>query len=313
VGEQRFPLTVRERVPKVVPSGFLFVYETGIVRATQEMPDSLAPVGALSGFSQSVRRRMARVPDKYRAYLLAPPALFVFLCLWQLLVTVGSYPTFILPAPAIVFRKFVVALTDGTLLHHALATLREVLLGLGLGLSVATCLGYVFAKSKSLERLLSPYIVASQSMPIVALAPLLVIWFGFGTLSKVIVCALTVFFPVLINTIVGLRSVDENLVELMRSYGASRRQMITMLEIPAALPVLLGGLKIGVTLSVIGAVVGEFVAADEGLGFLVNLSRGLFDTPMMFVALFALVIIALSLYGGVVLLESRLLSWRRIN
>lgn len=277
------------------------------------MSGSLAPVGVLSGFSQSLRSSLSQIPDKYRAYLLAPPALLAFLCLWQLLVTVGSYPTFILPAPAIVFRKFVVAVSDGTLLHHARATLREVLLGLALGLSVATCLGYIFAKSKSLERLLSPYIVASQSMPIVALAPLLVIWFGFGTLSKVIVCALTVFFPVLINTIVGLRSVDENLVDLMRSYRATRRQMFTMLEIPAALPVLLGGLKIGVTLSVIGAVVGEFVAADEGLGFLVNLSRGLFDTPMMFVALFVLVIIALSLYGCVVLLESRLLSWRRIK
>ncbi|HUS70250.1 MAG TPA: ABC transporter permease [Anaerolineae bacterium] len=283
------------------------------MRAARETSDLLAPAGVLSGISQSLRRRLCQIPDKYRAYLLAPPALLAFLCLWQLLVTVGSYPTFILPAPAIVFRKFVVAITDGTLLHHAWATVREVLLGLALGLSVATCLGYIFAKSKSLERLLSPYIVASQSMPIVALAPLLVIWFGFGTLSKVIVCSLTVFFPVLINTIVGLRSVDENLVDLMRSYGATRRQMFTMLEIPAALPVLLGGLKIGVTLSVIGAVVGEFVAADEGLGFLVNLSRGLFDTPMMFVALFALVIIALSLYGCVVLLESRLLSWRRIK
>jgi NitT/TauT family transport system permease protein len=313
VGEARFPLMVRERVPKVVSSGFLFVYERAIVRAIGEMSDSLAPVGTLSGSSPSLKRRLTQVPDRYRAYLLAPPALLAFLCLWQLLVTVGSYPTFILPAPAIVFRKFIVALSDGTLQHHAMATLREVLLGLALGLSVATCLGYVFAKSKSLERLLSPYIVASQSMPIVALAPLLVIWFGFGTLSKVIVCALTVFFPVLINTIVGLRSVDENLVDLMRSYGSNRRQMFTMLEIPAALPVLLGGLKIGVTLSVIGAVVGEFVAADEGLGFLVNLSRGLFDTPMMFVALFSLVIIAVSLYGSVVLLEGRLLSWRRIK
>jgi len=277
------------------------------------MSDSPTPIGVVSGFSQSLRRHLSQIPDRYHAYLLAPPALLAFLCLWQLLVTVGSYPTFILPAPAIVFRKLVVALADGTLSHHAWATLREVLLGLALGLSVATCLGYIFAKSKSLERLLSPYIVASQSMPIVALAPLLVIWFGFGTLSKVIVCALTVFFPVLINTIVGLRSVDENLVDLMRSYGATRRQMFTMLEIPAALPVLLGGLKIGVTLSVIGAVVGEFVAADEGLGFLVNLSRGLFDTPMMFVALFVLVIIALSLYGCVVLLENRLLSWRHIK
>jgi NitT/TauT family transport system permease protein len=282
-------------------------------KTSQEMAVPLAPSSGYSTGTKPAKRRLGKVPDKYRAYLLAPPALLVFLCLWQLLVTLGSYPTFILPAPLVVFRKFLLAASDGTLLHHAWATLREVLIGLVLGLSVATCLGYVFAKSKSIEQLLSPYIVASQSIPIVALAPLLVIWFGFGTLSKVIVCALTVFFPVLINTIVGLRSVDANLIDLMRSYGATRRQMITMLEIPAALPVLLGGLKIGVALSVIGAVVGEFVAADEGLGFLVNLSRGLFDTPMMFVALFALVIIALSLYGCVVLLESRLLSWRRIK
>jgi NitT/TauT family transport system permease protein len=286
---------------------------TDTTETSREMADSPAPAGAFSRGTRTVKRTLARVPQRYRAYLLAPPALLIFLCLWQLLVTLGSYPTFVLPAPTVVFRKFVVAASDGTLLHHAWATLREVLIGLALGLSVATCLGYVFAKSKPIERLVSPYIVASQSIPIVALAPLLVIWFGFGTLSKVIVCALTVFFPVLINTIVGLRSVDENLVDLMRSYGATRRQMFTMLEIPAALPVLLGGLKIGVTLSVIGAVVGEFVAADEGLGFLVNLSRGLFDTPMMFVALFALVIIALSLYGCVVLVESRLLSWRRIK
>lgn len=278
---------------------------------TRDIPDSLPRVHRSPASVGTVRRLLGHVPERYRAYLLAPPALLAFLCLWQLLVTLGSYPTFILPAPAVVLQKFLVTAGDGTLLRHTWATLREVFLGLALGLSAATSVGYVFAKSKPLERLLSPYIVASQSMPIVALAPLLVIWFGFGMLSKVIVCALTVFFPVLINTIVGLRSVDENLVDLMRSYGATRRQMFTMLEIPAALPVLLGGLKIGVTLSVIGAVVGEFVAADEGLGFLVNLSRGLFDTPMLFVALFTLVVIALSLYGSVVLLENRLLSWRR--
>ncbi len=281
------------------------------MRTTQEMTGSPVSPTTASRIVGPVRKWLSKMPDRYRTYVLLPSALLLFLCLWQVIVQLGSYPTFILPAPALVFRKFMVASSDGTLLHHTWATLREVLLGLVLGLTVATCLGYVFAKSKPLERLLSPYIVASQSIPIVALAPLLVIWFGFGLLSKVIVCALTLFFPVLINTIVGLRSVDENLVDLMRSYGATRQQMFTMLEIPAALPVLLGGLKIGVTLSVIGAVVGEFVAADEGLGFLINLSRGLFDTPMLFVALFTLVIIALGLYGSVVLLENRLLSWRR--
>ena len=302
-------------VMKLCPEGNtfgIFLLSTGAesMRTTQRMMGSSARARAVSRVSTTLRIRLSRLPDHWRAYLLLPSALILFLVLWQLVVTLGSYPTFILPPPGLVFRRFVVASADGTLLHHAGATLREVFLGLALGLTVATCLGYVFAKSRPLERLLSPYIVASQSLPIVALAPLLVIWFGFGLLSKVIVCALTLFFPVLINTIVGLRSVDQNLVDLMRSYGATRRQMVTMLEIPAALPVLLGGLKIGVTLSVIGAVVGEFVAADEGLGFLINLSRGLFDTPMLFVALFTLVIIALGLYGSVVLLENRLLSWR---
>jgi len=182
---------------------------------------------------------------------------------------------------------------------------------LALGLTTATSLGYILAKSRLAERILSPYIVASQSIPIVALAPLLVIWFGFGSLSKVLVCAMTLFFPVLINTIIGIRSAERDLIDLMRSLEATRWQVFTMLEAPAALPVLLGGLKVGVTLSVIGAVVGEFVGADRGLGFLVNLARGLFDTPLMFVALFTLVVIAISLYAAVSALESLLLSWKK--
>ncbi len=161
-----------------------------------------------------------------------------------------------------------------------------------------------------MERLLSPYVVASQSVPVVAIAPLLVIWFGPGLLSKVLICALIVFFPVLVNTIVGLRSVPEDLGDLMRSLQASRWQTFRLLEVPAALPVFLGGLRIGATLSVIGAVVGEFVGADRGLGFMINRARGQYDTALVFVAVLALVLVALSLYGVVVLLERRLLSWR---
>jgi len=153
----------------------------------------------------------------------------------------------------------------------------------------------------------APYLAASQAIPIVALAPLLVIWLGPGALSKIVVCALTLFFPVLVNTIVGMRNVDSELVELLRSLQATRWQSFIYLEVPAALPVLLGGLKIGVTLSVIGAVVSEFVSADRGLGFLVNLARGLFDTPLMFVSLFTLMAIALVMYLAVSALERRVL------
>lgn len=230
---------------------------------------------------------------------------------WYLLVRLGGFPDFLLPGPGEVAQRGLAAILDGSLLSNTLVTLGEVLLGLLLGVSTAAVLGYLLAKSHSLEKLLAPFIVASQSVPVVAIAPLLVIWFGPGLLSKVLICTLIVFFPVLINTILGLRSVPDDLRDLMRSLQASRRQTFLLLEVPSALPVLLGGLRIGATLSVIGAVVGEFVGADRGLGFLINQARGVYDTALVFVAVFTLILMALSLYGIVVLLETHLLSWQR--
>jgi NitT/TauT family transport system permease protein len=138
-----------------------------------------------------------------------------------------------------------------------------------------------------------------------------VIWFGPGIFSKILISALIVFFPVLVNTVVGLRAVPENLRDLMHSLKASRSQMLRYLEIPSALPVLLGGLRIGATLSVIGAVVGEFVGSDRGLGFLISVGRGQYDTALVFAAIFTLIAMALALYGAVVLVENRLLAWQR--
>jgi NitT/TauT family transport system permease protein len=245
----------------------------------------------------------------HNEFLYVPLALVLLVGAWQTIVWLGGYPAFILPSPGRVWTRALGAWTDGLLLWHAGVTLTEILGGLGLGLPLALVLGYAMAKSRSLERLLSPYVIASQSVPIVALAPLLVIWFGTGRLSKVLVCALTIFFPMLVNTMVGVRSVDRDLRDLMRSLRATRWQMLTQLELPSALPVLLGGLKVSVTLSVIGAVVGEFVAADRGLGFLINVARGNFDTPLMFVALLTLVAIAMALYLVVVAAEALLLRW----
>lgn len=255
---------------------------------------------------------LAQLARRRLEVLLVPVAMIAFVGLWALVARLGDYPTFLLPAPQQVWVRFLDVVADGTLWYHTSITLAEILGGLALGLTAATLLGYLLARFPVIERFLSPYIVASQSVPIVALAPLLIIWFGFGISSKVLVCALTIFFPVLINTIVGLRSVEEDLMDLMRSLKASRWQIFRYLEVPAALPVLLGGLKVGVTLSVIGAVVGEFAQSDRGLGFLVNLAnRGLFDTPLMFVALFVLMTIGLGLYGMVSGLETVLLRWKR--
>lgn len=243
--------------------------------------------------------------------LMTALGLALFLLGWEALVRWQGYAPYVLPGPGLVWRKFAVVLADGTLLWHSTITLGEVVAGLALGVGVAILLGYAIAKSHLLDQLLSPYLVALQAVPIVALAPLLIIWVGFGAWSKILVCALTVFFPMLINTGVGIRSVEPDLVALMRSLRASRWQMFTLLEVPSALPVLLAGLKVSVTLAVIGAVVGEFVGADRGLGFLVNLGRNLLDTPLMFVALLTLVALALCLYGLVSLLERWLLRWMK--
>ncbi len=232
---------------------------------------------------------------------------------WELVSRFAGLPAFILPSPAGVAARLWKALGDGSLLLHAGVTLAEVLAGLLTGTVLAVALGYAVAKSHLFERLVSPYLVATQAIPVVAIAPLLVIWFGPGMFSKVLICALIVFFPVLVNTVVGVRAVPAALHDLMRSLRATRPQILRLLEVPAALPILLGGLRIGATLSVIGAVVGELVGSDKGLGFLVNAARGQYDTALVFVAVFTLILLALALYGAVALLEKKLLKWQEVH
>jgi NitT/TauT family transport system permease protein len=296
--------------PKTLVSGLLCLIERTAVEQTRRGKGSGLP-GWLAGCAVRAHLLVGWLRRR-KEYLLLPLAVALFLAIWEGIVLLGHYPAFMLPSPGRVYGRWMAVLAEGWLWWHVRVTMTEVLGGLVLGLTTAVVLGYGMAKSPALERLISPYVVASQSVPIVALAPLLVIWFGAGQLSKVLVCALTIFFPMLVNTVVGVRSVDTGLVDLMRSLQATRWQTFTRLEVPSALPVLLGGLKVSVTLSVIGAVVGEFVAADRGLGFLINVARGNFDTPLMFVALFTLVAIALVLYLMIVLLENLALRWRAV-
>jgi NitT/TauT family transport system permease protein len=238
-------------------------------------------------------------------------AFVVFVVAWQAIVVIGGYPPFVLPAPAQVGSRLVDAWGDGTIAPHAVATLQEVLLGFGAGAGLALGVGYVLARSPLAERLLSPYIVAAQATPILALAPLLALWFGPGLLGKVVICALIVFFPVAVSTMVGIRSVDRGLLELGRSLRATPRQVVTTLEIPAALPAIFGGLRVGVTLAVVGAIVGEWAGAERGLGVLVNIARGsLFDIPLMFATLVTIAAMGLALYLVVVVLERRLVGAR---
>jgi NitT/TauT family transport system permease protein len=234
-------------------------------------------------------------------------SLAVFLVAWKLLTVVGGYPDFILPAPERVLARGVRAVSTGILWEHTATTLVEIVLGFAVGAAAAILTGIALGKSVLVERVLSPYIVAAQAVPILALAPLLDIWFGGGLLARVLICALIVYFPIAIATMVGIRSTDPLLAEMLRSLGASQGQVATRLEVPSALPVIFGGLRVGVTLAVIGAVVAEWAGASVGLGVLINIAnQGLFDTPLMFVALVTLAVIGLVFYGLVVLVERRL-------
>jgi NitT/TauT family transport system permease protein len=237
--------------------------------------------------------------------------LVVFVLVWKAVVVIGNLPDFILPPPESVAGRFVDAWLDGTVWPHFQTTMIEIVIGFVVGSAAALLVGYGLARSDLFERLASPYLVAAQASPILVLAPLLVLWFGPGLVSKVVICALIVFFPVAIATMVGIRSVDVRLLELGRSLRATRRQILTTLEIPAALPNIFGGLRVGVTLAVVGAIVGEWAGASKGLAVLINLARGsLFDVPLMFATLLTIALVGVALYLVVVGVERRLIGVR---
>lgn len=260
------------------------------------------------------RNRILAWLDERPTWLTVGVSFLLLVGLWQLLVIWGDYPPFILPGPADVVAAFVDLMRDGRLVRHTLVTLSEVIPGLILGVLVALPLAYLLTKSPLAERLISPYLIASQAIPVIAIAPLLTIWVQSWYWSRVLVAALVVFFPILISSIAGLRAVPREFYDLMHSLRASKSEIFRMLEMPAALPTVLTGLKVGATLAVIGALVGEFVQPkSQGLGYLLVTSRYQFKTDEVFVVLFMLGAIALLLYGLVVLLERRLLRWQRFG
>lgn len=238
-----------------------------------------------------------------------PITLMLLLVFWQAGVTLSGYPAFILPSPALVAGRFWQALNSGLLWQHTLATLSAALGGFTLALIIALILGYTLAHIRWLEQALAPVLAASQAIPVVAVAPLIILWFGAGLTSKVLVAALITFLPILINTVVAIRSIPRELIEMAYISGANRWQLLSYVEIPLALPVLFGGVRTGLALATTGAVVGEFVAGRVGLGALINIARGLFDTPLIFVALVTLALITLTLYVLAGLLERLLVRW----
>jgi NitT/TauT family transport system permease protein len=265
-------------------------------------PNAPASPGPASA-SRRGRRRSDIVPVLVAAGL--------FLLVWQLVVVVGDYPRFILPGPLVVAERLVSGWLEGVIGPHFVMTLGEVLIGLAIGAAVAVPTGILLARSRVAARLLSPYLVAAQATPILALAPLVALWFGTGLASRALICALICYFPIAVGTMVGVRSVDPNLVELGRSLRATRWQTVAHIEVPSAVPQIMGGFRIGATLAVVGAIVAEWAGGDQGLGVLINLARGsLFDIPLMFATLVTIALLGVGLYLIVAAIERRLVPAR---
>ncbi|WP_205739626.1 ABC transporter permease [Georgenia sp. SYP-B2076] len=219
------------------------------------------------------------------------------LLVWEAAARSGAVPAFFLPAPTAVAVRLWQDLTLGGLLGYTVPTLVEALLGCLLGTVVALPLGYAVFRSRWAAAALNPYIAASQAIPAVAIAPLLVIWLGYGLLPIATLCALLVFFPILLATVHGLSTVDRNVVEAARLDGAAGWALLRTIQLPLALPSLLTGLRNGFTLSITGAVVGEFVMGGEGLGQVLSVRGGSSDTTGLFSALLVLCALAMAIFG----------------
>jgi NitT/TauT family transport system permease protein len=242
-------------------------------------------------------------------FLLRILLIVAVLSVWEALVWALSVPQFILPAPSSISMALYRGFASSLYIDHLWITLAETLIGFALGTLLAFALGIAVALSRRTEYFLYPFIVMFQAMPKVALAPLIIIWFGLGLTSKVVSAALVAFFPLMVNTIVGLRSADEDRINLMRSLAASRGQIFWMLQLPNALPYIFAGLEIAMIFALIGAIVAEFVGAQSGLGMLMQSMNFTMDVAGQFSVLLILSAMGLLLNGIVTGIRRRVLFW----
>ncbi|MBP7064825.1 ABC transporter permease [Ferrovibrio sp.] len=233
----------------------------------------------------------------------------VLVIVWSLSIKLFQVPNYILPEPSAVLRQLHKGYVQGDYWPHVLFTLKNTAIGYFFGCSIAIVFGALLAESRNFDRFVYPFIIALQSMPKVALAPLIIVWFGFGMLSKVVMVALICFFPLFINTSVGIKQTPTQLIDMMRVFKASRLEIFFRVKLKSAMGHIFAGLQIGVVLSLIGAVVAEFVASTRGLGYLVSTSQANFDVATMFAALVGLIAIGITGTQLVRFFHSRVVFW----
>jgi NitT/TauT family transport system permease protein len=275
-------------------------------RTTLAVQDSEAfPAEASTGPATPTRRRRRRVPEITYSGLVFIGLLVV----WQTVVEVFNVSDILVPAPTGVATSLVDGFRDGSLMHHSGVTMKEILIGFGIAVGSALVSAVLITQFRTVERVLFPLLILTQTIPKVAMAPLLVVWFGIGISSKVMTVALIAFFPLLINAILGFRSAAHEQVEMLRSFGATRMQVMRHLQVPSALPHIFAGLEVAVILSVTGAVVAEFVGSSEGLGYLIQATNFSLDVARTFAVIVVLSAIGIALHAVVVRLGKLLVFW----
>ncbi len=268
-------------------------------------PAAKAPAGA----PRKPRFDLREHPE----YVLVPAVLVVVLLAWEYLLEPLGVEEFVLPRPSKIYDSLVAQMSDGLFWSHLWVTLKESLLGYAFGVLTAMVLGILISQVRLVERTLMPYIVAFQTVPKVALAPLFVVWFGFGLTSKVVMAAVISFFPMLVNVIEGLRSADPDRIQMLTVFGASRIQVFRMVRLPTALPFIFAGLDIGIVFAILGAVVGEFIGAKEGLGYLLLQTNYNFDMPGMFAVLVVLSVMGLIAHFLIRFVQKKFAFWADDN
>jgi len=233
--------------------------------------------------------------------------ILAFLVVWEVAVIVFKVRPYLLPAPTVILQAFVTNLSK--LMTHGWVTIYEMMLGYILAVAIAVPLAIAITSSQRFDAFVTPTLLFFQVVPKIAIAPLFLVWFGVGPTPKVFVAFLISFFPIVIDTAVGLRSITPEMIDLARSMGASRMQIFSEFRLPTSLPYLFGGLKVAATLAVAGAVVGEFVGADKGLGYLLLVTNSNMQTALMFATIVALTIIGLIFFYCIEFLESLLIPW----
>lgn len=243
-----------------------------------------------------------------KAVLPATTLVLLLLIFWQVYVKAADVNAVILPPPTDIAQTL--WQERSTLVSDLWVTFQEIALGFLVGAAAGMVIGILIAYSKTLERTLYPLVIASQVIPVFAIAPLLIIWFGFGITPKVLIAALIVFFPICVNQVEGLRSADQGSVDLLRSYGASEWRVFRMIRLPASIPYLLAGMQIGVTFSVIGAVIAEWVGAQEGLGALMLAANAQSETALVFAAILTVAVVGVTMFGLVRVLGDLIWPWQ---